>query len=76
MMNADLKLPVKYLERSIFVKLIDSPKNGVESVRRFNTLKIIQGKGFSDRLHFVARTFYFRLSDGTSQTLRGLHCRF
>ena len=42
-------------------KLINEPKNGVELVRVIEILKSILEKGFSDRLHFVARTFYFRL---------------
>jgi hypothetical protein len=60
-MNADLKLTVKCLKQDTFGKLINQPKNGVELVRVIEMLKSIREKGFSDRLHFVARTFYFRL---------------
>jgi hypothetical protein len=41
-------------------KLIYWSKNRVESIGEIETLKSIQKVSFSDRLHFVARTFYFR----------------
>ena len=69
MMNADLKLSVKCLERDVFGKLINWTKNGVELVRVIETLKSIQECGFSVRLHFVARTFYFRLVDALAAYL-------
>jgi hypothetical protein len=60
-MNADLKLPVKCLERDIFGKLINQSKNGVELVKVIEMLKTIREEGFSDRLHRMTPTFYFRL---------------
>jgi hypothetical protein len=59
-MNADLNLTVKCLKQYTFGKLINQPKNGVELVRGIEKLKSLQEGGFSDRLHFVTRTFYFR----------------
>ncbi|MGL4881346.1 MAG: hypothetical protein ACRC8K_09800, partial [Waterburya sp.] len=60
MMNADLKLPVKCLKQDVFGKLINQPKNGVELETVIEMLKNIRGKGFSDRLHYMTPTFYFR----------------
>lgn len=60
-MNADLKMPVKCLERDIFGKLINKSKNGVELVRVIEMLKAIREEGFSDKLHRMTPTFYFRL---------------
>ena len=59
-MNADLKLPVKCLKRNVLGKLIEQSKNGLELVRAIETLKSIWIKGFSDRLHYMTPTFYFR----------------
>jgi hypothetical protein len=60
-MNADLKLPVKCLERDIFGKLINQSKNGVELVKVIEMLKTLREEGFSGRLHRMTPTFYFRL---------------
>ncbi len=59
-MNADLKLPVKYLERDTFEKVIDRSKNGVELETVIGKLESIRENDFSDRLHYMTPTFYFR----------------
>ena len=54
-----------------FGKLINQSKNGVELVRGNEMLKSLQEGSFGDRLHFVARTFYFRrLRDAVEHVLK------
>jgi hypothetical protein len=51
------------------MQIINQSKNGVELVRGIERLKSLQRGGFSDRLHFVARTFYFRQTVGSSTNI-------
>jgi cellulose biosynthesis protein BcsQ len=51
-------------------KLINQPKNGVELETVIEMLKNIRGIGFSDRLHYMTPTFYFRLVANAAKLTR------
>jgi hypothetical protein len=59
-MNADLKLPVKCLKQGTFGKLINQSKIWVKLETVIGKLESIRKNDFSDRLHHMTPTFYFR----------------
>ena len=51
---------------NLYRKLIYKSKKYMEDERVIQHLEVIHCNGFSDRLHLVARTLYFRLGVGIS----------